>query len=101
LPISPILAAAPKTLISLNKIASTVELMDPDPNALYIGNVLIAELFCQKNPGLVWREIEEFDQKTHFYFAVSPWLQNSDTEGELTQAIEEAFAELSENLNLG
>lgn len=69
-------------------------------NALYIGNVLIAELFCQKNPGLVWREIEEFEQKTHFYFAVSPWLQSSETERELKQAIPDAFAELSAKLGL-
>ncbi|WP_419905273.1 LysR substrate-binding domain-containing protein [Kiloniella sp.] len=69
-------------------------------NALYIGNVLIAELFCQKNPGLVWREIDEFEQKTHFYFAVSPWLQNSNTETELKRAIDDAFAELSHQLGL-
>ncbi|KLN61603.1 hypothetical protein WH96_04455 [Kiloniella spongiae] len=69
-------------------------------NALYIGNILIAELFCQKNPGLVWREIDEFDQKTNFYFAVSPWLKNSDTEQELAHSIQDAFADLSTKLML-
>ncbi|WP_417455425.1 LysR family transcriptional regulator [Kiloniella sp.] len=74
--------------------------MAEDFDALYIGNVLIAELFCQKNRNLCWREIKEFDQKTNFYFAVSPWLQNSETERALKRSIADAFSELNSRLQL-
>ncbi len=69
-------------------------------NALYIGNVLAAELACRKNRGITWREVDGFDDKTSYYFALSPWLQHSRFAETVEQAVFNGLNSIASELDL-